>query len=316
MNPDALHADGAGPREPWEEWSALDDTLADAPVDAVPAAARPWLADQRFVHGLLRAMHLADVQAREARIAEILAAAMPAAGTRSARSWWLVAAAALLLCAVAGVLWLPGRLPSADAAVLRAAELLGQDVDRRFVLAASFVVTTGHEPLHHELDLELTTRPGMHLLVTGSVPFGPMRLDDVRGGCDGVEVWVQPQQRLFWRAWPLADAQRLLAGMGDVLDLGYLDVHALVERLPKTFALRAVARERDVSGRSVLRIEATGAPRRPDVKLRRALLWVDEDTGMVTRIEVAAEGPRGTAHLKFEYQGVVQLDAGAYRRPW
>jgi hypothetical protein len=321
MNADPMSGENA--REPWEVWSGLDDTLADGGVGApaevpaaelspaeLPAAARAWLADQRFVHGLLRAMQQSDAEAREARVAAILAAARPPGARRS----WLVAAAALLLCAVAGMFWLPGRLPSAEAAVQRAAELLGQDVDRRFTMTFATVDTDGRERNRNELDF--TTRPGMRVLLSGSVQFGPFHLDDMRAGCDGTEVWWRfgPDGK-FKQAQPL-QSDRLLSMFGNVLDLGYLDVHALVENLPSTFELRTVGRERDAAGRSVLHIQAVGEPRRPGVKLKRADLLVDEATGMITRVEVEFAGPRGRGHFGFEYLGVVQLDPAAYRRPW
>src|SRR5262249_5329712 len=81
MNADPMSRESA--REPWEVWSELDDTLADGSVDApaevppVHAEARAWLANQRFVHGLLRAMQQSDAEAREARVAAILAAVRP-----------------------------------------------------------------------------------------------------------------------------------------------------------------------------------------------------------------------------------------------
>jgi hypothetical protein len=311
---------GDDAREPWEVWSELDDTLVDADAGAVadvgagqvPAAARAWLADQRFVHGLLRAMQQSDADAREARVAAILAAARPPAAQRG----WLVAAAALLVCAVAGMFWLPGRLPSAEAAVQRAAELLGQDVDRHFTMTATAVGADGRARMHQEFDL--TSRPGMRVLLSGNMTFGLMKLGDMSAGCDGTEFW--------WRGGPdgnfrgtrsLQQADKLLAGFGNVLDLGYLDVHALVERLPSTFELRTVGRERDAAGHSLLRIQPVGEPRRPGVKLERFELLVDEASGMITRIEVEAQGPGGSHHrFAFEYIGVVQLDPAAYRRPW
>jgi len=311
MNADPMSGESA--REPWEVWSELDDTLADGSVDApaevpaaeLPAAARAWLADQRFVHGLLRAMQQSDAEAREARVAAILAAVRPPSTRRS----WLVAAAALLLCAVAGAFWLPGRLPSAEAAVKRAAELLGQDVDRHFTMTSTTIGADGRERRHIEFDL--TSRPGMRVLIRGNL-FG-----EFTAGCDGTEFWYRGgPEGMIKRAAPLQNAERLLTGFGNVLDLGYLDVHALVENLPNNFELRTVGRERDAAGRSVLRIQAVGEPRRMDVKLRRADLLVEESTGMITRVEVEAEGREQQIRFVFEYQGEVQVAADGYKRPF
>ncbi|MGB3966319.1 MAG: hypothetical protein WBO45_06280, partial [Planctomycetota bacterium] len=116
-----------GPNEPEpkgrelvpEAWRDLDDTLADGPAPAeVPAAAKAWLADQRFVHGLLRAMHSQDVAAREGRIAAILARTDTAAA--EPRHRWLTVLVAACVLACLGVFWaLPASLPTADAAVQR-----------------------------------------------------------------------------------------------------------------------------------------------------------------------------------------------------
>ena len=78
-----------------EAWRELDDTLADGPSPAeVPDEAKVWLGRQRFVHGLLRALHTADAAAREGRIAAILDR-IDRDRTEAPRRWWLVAAAAL-----------------------------------------------------------------------------------------------------------------------------------------------------------------------------------------------------------------------------
>ena len=59
-----------------DAWRDFDDTLADGAEPAndveVPTESKSWLADQRFLHGLLRAMNTQDAAAREARIDAIL----------------------------------------------------------------------------------------------------------------------------------------------------------------------------------------------------------------------------------------------------
>jgi hypothetical protein len=286
------------------------DTAGGAPREPLAEPAVAWLAGQRFVHGLLRAMHQADAEAHETRVQAILRR-LPSRFDR--RRWWFVAAAAAVICAAA--IWLvPGRLPEAEATVLRAAELLRQDVDRRFRLTTVGIDAAGRERLRHEFDL--TAHPGMRFRVEGSLSMGPLHVD-ARFGCDGATLWLLAgNDPAIRRSVPLQDAARLLAGLGDVLDLGYLDVQTLVERLPQSFALRTVGRERGQDGQRLLRIEAEGAPRRPDVRLRQASLWCDESTGMVTRIELEAESPRGRRRFTFEHVGDVTVAPGFYERPW
>jgi hypothetical protein len=301
------------PRDDREnEYGGFDETLADGPLAPPPAAAREWLADQRSMHGLLRAMHQADAQSAELRVQRILDCID--ARPREARRWWLVAGAAAALCVSTLLLLLRGHLPEAEATVQRAAELLRQDVDRRFLLTTVGVDAKGNERLRHEF--ELTARPGMRFFVTGSFSMGPLAVD-ATFGCDGKMLWFRAGNEQQWRrSAPLAEASRLLAGMGDVLDLGYLDVQALVERLPQSFELRTVGRERGADGRQLLRIDAVGTPRRPDIQLRQASLWCDEDTGMIARIELEAEGKRGRHRFTFESVGVVDVAPDLYQRPW
>jgi hypothetical protein len=305
MNP--AGDDPRGDADGFAAFDDLDDSAAAGPARGpLPGDAVEWLAGQRFVHGLLRAMHQADAEAHETRVQTILQR-LPSHA--DGRRWWLVAAAAAALCVAAWML-LPGRLPEAEATVLRAAELLRMDVDRRFLLTTNGVDAAGRE---RKLEFELTARPRM-FRVEGILSMGPLHVDS-RFGCDGETIWLQAGD-FVRRSLPRADAARLLAGLGDVLDLGYLDVQALVERLPQNFALRTVGRERDQDGRPQLRIEAHGEPRRPDVRLRQASLWCDEATGMVTRIELEAESARGRGRLTFRYAGDATVAAGFYQRPW
>ena len=304
--------------EPWEQWSEFDDTLGDAqPSDSLPPEGKRWLSEQRFVHGLLRSMRYADSTTREARIEAILAAT----GPTPFRYWGQVAAAALLLCAVVGALLLPGSLPEAEAAVSRAAKLFAKDVDRRFTFTQIVTDASGRETMRDEF--ELTMRPGMRLLITGRMGFGPFQADDFKAGCDGSEAWVQGGPFGMKRALPLAQAEELVAKMGTVLDIGYLDVQALLERLPTDAELRTVDRETDDDGRKLLRIESDSfllKPRhegRPVWRVNDVEILVNEATGEVEHLEAEGDGPRGTKHhMVFEYRGVVKLQESDYKRPW
>lgn len=297
--------------DPQRQWGGFDDSLDDAPADAAPPAAKPWLSDQRFVHGLLRQLHSQDAQAREARVQGIMAR-LPAEAARP--SLWLVAAAALLL-AVGGY-WLLGGaspMPSAEAAVARAAGLLGQDVDRRFTLSV-------HE--HKDgadgrqmAEFELTTRPGMHFLLDGRFEARSERMVPVRIGCDGSEVWVK-MPGISTLASPLDRAAMLMAMAGDVLDLGYLDIQALVQRLPQGFELACVGTDTGSDGHRLLRIRATQLPDRVQERVQALTMICDDDTGMVTRIEIDATPRwRSPRSIVLQYVGTVEVGLDAYKKP-
>lgn len=305
---------GAWPEPEHEAWRSFDDTLADGPSPAdVPDAAKPWLAEQRLLHGLLRSLHTADAGAREGRVAAVMALVDREVSPSRAR-WAIVAAAALVLASIGTWLALPDRLPTAEAAMSRAVAELARDVDRRYRLELEMVGANGKEAMRTQF--ALVTRPGSRFRVEGKIAFGGFQLGEIRIGCDGQELWVLPANGAFRRASPLAEKERLMRGFGDVLDLGYLDVHDLVAKLPVDLDLHVVAREQGEDGRRLLHIEA----RRKEIgrgHLRSAQLWCDDETGMVTRIEVDAEDARGISrHLRLAYLGEEPTGFVDYSRPW
>jgi len=204
-------------------------------------------------------------------------------------------------------------LPTAEAAVGRAVAELARDVDRRYLLEVGFRDGQGKQVARHEF--ALVARPGMRFRVDGKFELAGMQLGELRIGCDGQELWWLPANGLFRKAAPLAERDRLMKGLGDVLDLGYLDVHDLVKKLPDDFDLRVVARETDANGRPQLRIAAT---RRSTARghLRSAWLLSDEATGMVTRIEAEREGRGLVQSLTLQYLGEESPGLVDYRRPW
>ncbi|MCA8977960.1 MAG: hypothetical protein KDC98_24760, partial [Planctomycetes bacterium] len=294
-------------------WRDLDETVADGPGPAqVPAAAKPWLAQQRFVHGLLRALHTPDAAAREGRIECLLrridAEREAAIGRRRHRLLVAIAAAAL----VASILWLslPARLPTAEAAVLQMVEVLERDVDRRFKVEVQVVAADGSEKVRHEL--LLVTRPGMRFLVDGRLSFGGLALAGIRVGCDGAELWLQPANGAFHHAVPLAERERLIDKLGHVLDLGYVDVHDLVRRLPDDLELRVVGRERGADDRELLRVAGTSHD-----GLLSAWLLYEEGTGMVRHIEVERAIAFGRRRIiVLDYLGEEPPGLVDYARPW
>lgn len=316
---DAQNGDSKPPQAVPEAWREFDDTLADGPSPAqVPDEAKVWLGEQRFLHGMLRALHTADAAAREGRIATLLeridaegdAAAVPS----PRRHWGLVSLAALLLATL--TLWfvMPDRLPTADAAVSRAVAELSRDVHRRFRVQLVAKDPTGKTQMRHEF--ALVTHPGMRFRIDGKLGFGGMQFGELRIGCDGTELWVLPANGMFRRAVPVAERERLMSGFGEVLDLGYLDVHDLVQRFPDDYDLRVVAREAGRDGRPSVRVEAV---RRTGAKMPMKSAWLlcDEATGMVTRIEADQELRGGySRHLSLEYLGEESPALVDYRRPW
>jgi hypothetical protein len=301
-----------------DAWRELDDTLADGGTTRdVPPEAKAWLADQRLLHGLLRALHTQDAASREARVEAILAR-IDAEGDGAGlprRHWWAVLAAAVLL-AVFGV-WasLPAALPTAEAAVRRAVAELGRDVARRFRVVVHRTDARGKPLADHEF--ALVTRPGGRFRLAGRFEFGGVPLGEIQVGCDGQELWLTSANGAWQRAVPFAERERLQAAFGDVLDLGYLDLHDLVRKLPDDFTLEVVGREQDDDGRRVLRIEARRKGQGAARQLRSAFLRCDEQTGMVVQLDGEVELPRGgTWRLETRYLGEEPPGLVEFARPW
>jgi hypothetical protein len=292
-----------------EAWRELDDSLADGPAPAsVPPEAKAWLANQRLLHGLLRALHTQDAPAREARIEAILARIDAEPRRDPWRRWVAVAAAALLLACLGTWFVLPARLPTADAAVQRVVSELARDVARRFRVVGSPGDSSGFQIRN---EFALVSRPGGRFRVDGRL--GPLPFE-IHVGSDGQEIWL-----VGWdgkvRAAPVAERDRLLQTMGNMLDLGYLDVHELVKRLPADCHLEVIGRETDAAGRDLLRIEGKRKADLGQAAVRRVSLLSDEATGMVTRIEADLDMPYGRRHLTIEYLGEEPAGLVEFGRP-
>ncbi len=316
---------GAHPEgDPAELWSEVDDTLQDEAVARVPEAARGWVAEQRFVHGLLRSLHGMDAASNEARVRAVMDAVRsePSASMRAFPRF--VAAAAAVLLAVAGWWVLSGdRMPSAEAAVARAASVLGEEVDRRFLLRIERKPKQAESGQPNPPGIagsafwlpsafEMTTRPGMRFLAKAEAVFGPITC-----GCDGTTVWLRSENGFVPpREVPLAEADALLARLGGPLELGYLDILGIVQRLPEGFVLARTGRVSGAGDASLVRIEAARLPESMQQRIQGVVLHCDEDSGMVTWIEVQCTGRKGEQlRITMEYQGTVDLPADAYGIP-
>ena len=298
------------------DWIELDDTLADGPCPAgVPEEARPWLAEQRTMHGLLRALHTADASARESRIAAILGRIDEHTVTSQRRHWLAVAAAAMVMASVGVWFALPRSLPTAEAAMARAADQLALDVDRRFHVRLSRAGKNRPEKVNSEFDL--ITRPGKRFVVEGRFAFAGLRLAAGRIGSDGKTLWVDPKDGRNRRSGRLANREQLLEGLGEILDLGYVDWGSLIGKLPGEFNLRVVRRSVDPNGNEQLHITANRRDQQGAIKLRSAEVSIDNLTGMVTRLDaeirVVGGGPK---RVIIEYLGRIEPGAVDYSRPW
>ena len=251
----------------------------------------------------------------EGRVAAILTSIDRERFAAPRRHWLAVAAAALLMACFGVWMAMPAALPTASAAVERAVAELGRDVVRRYKLVMSSSGEQGRPAARHEF--ELSTRPGGRFLVQGKLGFGQLQFGEVRIGSDGVETWLTGGNGMFRHAVPLAERERLLQQFGNVLDIGYLDVHELVKRLPGDCELQVVGREVDSAGRSQLRIEARLRQGTGRAGPHKAWLLCDEASGMITRLEVEGERPRaGAARMQLEYVGEVPTDSVDFRKPW
>jgi len=303
-----------------DQWHELDDTLADGPSPAdVPEDAREWLAEQRVMHGLLRASHTADSSAREARIAAVLESIDRHDAASGRRHWLAVALAASVLATIGIWFALPPSLPTADAAMARAVDQLARNVDRHYHVRLSM---GGRGPARRRPervynDFDLIARPGMNFLIEGRFRFGDVVMPNGRLGCDGETLWLEPKHGRNRRSGPVADREKLLEGLGDILDVGYLDLHSLVEKLPAGFNMRVVDRSVDSDGRQLLHIKAGRRRRGGPIKVRRVELVVDEATGMIKKLDAHVfMGRGGPRHVVIEYRGQPEPGSVDYSRPW
>jgi hypothetical protein len=293
-----------------DDWRDLDDTLADGPAAAsVPGEAKSWLADQRTMHGLLRAMHTADPSARESRVETVLARIDAERQRSPALRWAAVAALALLLAALGTWAWLPAALPTAEATVQRAASELDRAVDRRFKLVVAGKDKQGRPMLRQEF--ALLTHAGARFRLEGRIALGKLRVP-IRLGCDGTDLWLDSNG--LRRSLPLAQRERLLGPLGDALDVGYLDLQHLLRELRTDRDLRVVGRERAADGRSLLRVEAIGKSK---IAERRGMLLCDEQSGMVVRLAMDVTTNRGDGRtIELEYLGEEPPGLADFQRPW
>lgn len=304
----------------------------DGDMSSFPeTAAASSQAEQLFVDSLLRARRtpLATQEMSIATILKRLDEKRPDEPIRTPLSWsrpqarphqtLLVLAASLLV----GLLMWPALfaepLPEAHASIARGAELLGNAVDRRFSVELSTRSKSGAESRQ---DLTLTMRPGKRFLVSGPLELGPIHFASMQFGCDGKEFWFHAPDAdgsfaEIRRSGPLEEAPSVLRGIGNVLDMGLLDMRAFVSRLTEAFQLRTVKRTTDARGRVLVHIEATGGPSRPGFRLKRAEVICDEVSGGIVELGVEADDGLGSSHrLHFVDQGPQPVYESVYTKPW
>ena len=303
----------------------LDFLDGDVPSSHDPAIAS-LRAEQQFVDALLRARRT-PLATQELTIASIMKQIDEPKQTTL--SWsraqnsqhrpLMVLAASLLV----GLLLWPALfsepLPEAHASLARGAELLVDTVDRRFSVELS---TRGKSGSESRQDLVLTMRPGKRFLVSGPLELGPIHFASMQFGCDGKEFWFHAPDAdgafaEIRRAGPLEEAPSVLRGIGNVLDMGLLDMRAFVSRLPEAFQLRTVKRSTDAQGRMLVHIEATGGSARPGFHLQRAEVLCDEVTGAIVQLGVEADDGLGSSHrLRFVDEGPQPVYESVYAKPW
>lgn len=293
------------PPAPEDHYGAFDDTVDDESVEAPSTDAQPWLTQQRFVHGMLRALNTADANARQARIASVMTN-LRSQRVRFRRRLVAAAAAVILGAAVTWVVATIDHLPKAEAMVAKALASLQQPVDRAFELR----VELDRNGRRTERTLQFVMRPGSRFLISGEATFGAFK-----AGCDGEVVWFEPAIGAFRSSVPLTEAHKLTDRLGDVLDLGYLDLETLLRRLPQDTELRCVGRE----ARGI-RVEAIGTLRLRHLELQSIRMLVDDRTGLLHDIEANVVSERRDkkvdVHLRYRHLGDRDLGDQAYRRPW
>jgi len=295
----------------------------DAPPFQDPIAVE-WAARQHFVDGLLRASKT-PADANERSIDSILARlgesrSMPLSWARPQRNPHrisLVLAASLLAGLLLWPLILPASLPEAHASVQRAAEVLGECVDRRFAIELTSdrgAVATAKQ------SLTLTMRPGRKFLVSGPLDIGPLRFASMQFGCDGAQCWFDAQRtdaESVRREGPLDEAPSLLRGIGNAIDLGLLDMQSFVSKLPEVFQLKTIGRSEDDNGNSLVHVQATGGPERAGFHLRSAEIVVAEASGMIVRVDVVADDGLGDVQrIRFVDLGTHPVYDTVYQKPW
>lgn len=196
----------------------------------------------------------------------------------------------------------------------KAVDQLARNVDRHYHVTVSMAGRRRPQRVFNEFDL--MARPGKKFLIEGRFRFGDLFMPNGRVGCDGETIWVEPKNGRR-RSGPVSEREQLLEGLGDILDDGYLDLHSLVENLPDGFFMRVVDRSVDSDGRNLLHIKAGRRRKAGPIRLRRVQLVVDEDTGMIRRLEAGMfMGRGGPKNVVVEYRGQPEPGSVDYSRPW
>ncbi len=288
-----------------ERAALFDETLHDGPLPAPrdPEVLRS-IAEQRFVHGLLRAAFAADAPSAEGRVLAALGAPgmpSPTAGPRTRRRLGrAIALVGLLAAVVATALW--------------ARSLWAPDASQILAAAVEGVL---HEPSEYAVrgwrgwaspraapafEVRGAVEPEGRFALTGTAGAAPVRM-----GYDGRRVWGLLGEQRFERSVSEAGAGEIVEGVPlCVADLELPDLLAALRRdaVRRALDFRAHADAGgevlragaggigDVGGRDVAWVEIDVAP--DSYRLRRLVVTSLQPIGVRT-LELRPEPRAGAA---------------------
>lgn len=289
------------PHRPEDEYSPCDDTLEEGAAKApASAAAKQWVMEQRFVHGMLRALQGADSESREARVAAILEA-IPR--REAGRRFWLgSAAAAAAAVLVASSLWWLGAfqspppaelaLPKPEQALALAVRKLIEPVDRAYELTLTFSAAPGRsEPF------EVYVRAGGCFLLEGIKPNFMRERPDVRyvARSDGQTVSIEYPDlagaERIGPTEPLADALKKHNLPGNLFGAEHLDFVRFLSDLPNAYDLTTVERvaAKSEGDEPFVRLRATRRDDQKQREEREVVALIGERSGLLQELQIVIE---------------------------
>lgn len=289
------------PPDPVDRFSRLDDTLEEQGASPPRSSEeRSWLMQQRFVHGMLRALQGADAESREARVQAILEA-IP---RREARRRFLIgaggtAAAASLLIAS---LWAFGAfdtppspelaLPKPEQVLASAVRRMLEPVDRHYQLR----VTYSGAP--NKVDaFQVYLRGGGRFLVDGFVPeFGPVQPGHTyTARSDGTTLSFEypdaPSSARIGKTYALEQVRRVHCFPGGLFGPEHFDFATLLAELPGSYDLTTEERLAQKPGESEprVRVRAKRPASRTDREEPEIVAVIGERSGIPYQVQIVIE---------------------------